>query len=231
MPNPSFPKEDPTPTPEWFLGTGAFLLIIFFILFISELGRVGLATESVATNLQQFLKYYNFVLTPLLVVVAGSLGAYSQLTRNFVTRIVAVGRTSGSRSTVERREPALLYLVVGALFGFLGGLVIPSALLMRDVDLARPRACELCTRGRRMRRDECGSDRSCRGGPCVRRRGGGHAFASLPAARTLVQKVARRRHAGDRDALGSRVPSAGPPQCDSKELIRYQRRQPALVRG
>ena len=83
----------------------------------------------------------------------------------------------------------------------------------------RPRACELCTRGRRMRRDECGSDRSCRGGPCVCRRGGGHAFASLPAARTLVQKVARRRYAGDRDALGSRVPRAGPPHCDSKELL------------
>src|SRR5271157_1908521 len=70
----------------------------------------------------------------------------------------------------------------------------------------------------------CGSDRSCRGGPCVRRRGGGHAFASLPAARTLVQRVARRHHAGDRDALGSRVPRAGPPHwprlsIDEKKLF------------
>jgi hypothetical protein len=135
MPESKTRNDDSGRTPGWFLGTGAFLLSIFFVLFVSELGRSGWVADSTPRNLQDFLIYYNFVLTPLLVVVAGSLGAYSQLTRNFASRIGSIKRSQALRQSEGRQEPALLYLVVGGLFGFLGGLVIPSALLLRGVDL------------------------------------------------------------------------------------------------
>jgi hypothetical protein len=122
-------------TPIWFLGTGALLLTIFFILFVSEFNLTLGAGNTSPSELQETLREYHFLLTPLLVVVAGSLGAYSYLARDFVTRIVTRGRGLGAQSSEEKSEPALLYLIVGGLFGFLGGLVIPSALLVRGADL------------------------------------------------------------------------------------------------
>jgi hypothetical protein len=124
------PSEPNSPNQYFgFILAGLFLVIAILVLFpivlIPPLDSNGLESGTVQINVFGFVTNWIAWLA-VLSVVSGMIGAYIEIARNIFEADVSTRNAVGR---VARAGSLFLDLLVGGLSGFLGGLLLPTALL------------------------------------------------------------------------------------------------------